>query len=294
MVFLILQRSGTRTHPPSLSSIPVEIFDEILYWVSLKFVIPLLLSNKETAQRVAQSIYRKARPFTRNQKRSDLLFNTLLSSAKGMTSFPYHSYMEHLSLDEWHKKTTWHTERRREVQELYTAILPLGRLRYLDFCLTELVYVRGRMVEEANVGALKSLKLNTYKFSDWDRTWLQTTIPKMPLLALHVVLSPVTYSLDDFKVQPNTMKSLIVEGWAKLGRTLLRDDNFAPTFLAPHCNSLTSMSVYYMDFKVDSRIAFPNLKSLSLWKCRVEGWEELCQSLTALKHLYWFGFERQT
>ena len=79
-----VQGSDIEMHPSSFSGFPIEIFDEILSWLadeSPQVLAPLLLLNKSIAPRIVKLIYRKADPIPGNEKRSDLLFKTLLSNS---------------------------------------------------------------------------------------------------------------------------------------------------------------------------------------------------------------------
>jgi hypothetical protein len=71
----------------------------------------------------------------------------------------------------------------------------------------------------------------------------------------------------------------------------LRDDVianacfFTQAILASQSQTLTWLSLNYIHLNLKSPVLLPNLQTLEVFRCRVEGWDNLCRSVPALKHL---------
>lgn len=119
----------------SLSDLPLEILDNILRQMkqlsaedhNFRRFHPLLLSDKRTSSRTAVHVYHTPWKFGLGSKSAQQLLLTLVSSALGKTSCPYHLYLDELKL----KGPGYITRNTAELQTLMDKVLQHGRLREL-------------------------------------------------------------------------------------------------------------------------------------------------------------------
>lgn len=88
--------------PQSLLDLPVEILDNILSQAkqlstsddSFKRLHPFLLLNRLISSKAAKFLYQTPWKFLPGTERGHQLISTLVSSASGKTTLPYHLYIE--------------------------------------------------------------------------------------------------------------------------------------------------------------------------------------------------------
>lgn len=149
-----------------------------------------------------------------------------------------------------------------ELQELLDGVLKLGRLNHLeiDFISDDIF---PKLSADADLKTLTSLKFSRCDGNLYDsaQTWLQTLEQHVHLEALD--MDNRGYSGPRiFELPKNTLK-------------------------------LKWMNLYSVSVSVVSALSFPNLQSLSLTFCEIDGWKTLCNGLVSLKHLklFWVNLE---
>lgn len=272
----------------SLSDLPLEIIDNIVRWLvagedthkdspfppnsicsGTPFLClhPLVL-NKRLCSVAVKHLYRdfyysSGWPSDKEQLRSKKLLQNLISSTDPATSkvyFPYYKFVQRLAIrrfgDSW-----------ASLQALFDAILRHGQLKHL-----ELICTLPNISPEADFSNLKSLKFR-YGFDTWNsvREYWEALKPRCSghIETLDIDIHPST-TLESFSFPTNTLKSLTVSG----GLSLTVQRNFSQVFLAPHSATLKSVSLKSVNFSwkdIEPGLTFPNLTSLCLCECRVEG-----------------------
>lgn len=206
---------------------------------------------------------------------------TLVSSLKGTATFSYHLHIKELFLDGW--DTSDFTENMMDgLQEILDTILRSGNLRHLDITYGDSRSERPTLTLEANVAMIKRIELAGSHSSDVT-AWLRTMLPRMSLRELQIDASGLSWPFDSLLLQKNTLRVLDARG--RSGGDLEKTSSFVRTLVAPHAETLTSITVYGITLALSSLIKLPHLHSIHLFRCHVEGWESLCESLTSLKRL---------
>jgi hypothetical protein len=108
----------------------------------------------------------------------------------------------------------------------------------------------------------------------------------MPLKDLNIALTCPDLSWGVFTLQKNTLRILDAIGrFNPSNRHPSLDASFVRTFVATQWHSLSSLRCASLCFTLDRVIYLPSLRILELDRCRVEGWENLCSSVTVLEKL---------
>lgn len=265
--------------PASLSDMPVEILDIILRSImddSPTSLFPFLHSNKELFSRAVKFLYQNARPFPGDQARSRKLLETLVSSVKGSSYSSYHEHIHWLSIRA--SCNSMHDS----FHELFAKVLQFVKIQHLELCIGE----RHFPSAGENVPMLTKLEVSVgeqFSSEEDSRTWMQIMIPPTPLHTLDAILE----KWRDSRVRhTNSIKTLLVGGTLTWDTGDIKDrTSVSQTFISPHCNTLTFIKLTFVNVAVATHINLPSLQTLSLTCCRLEGWENLCTSLTSLKHL---------
>jgi hypothetical protein len=221
-------------------------------------------------------LYRKIDTFMMYSDRPSNALSTLVSSIRGTAYKPYHKLIENLDLD-----FKYVNQKDADLQELMDSVLLSGNLRSLGLRFVNTL----KLSMKANVARVTNLIIGDL-WSATLREWLVNMLPQMQLEDLNITLKLSDLSWDVFTLQENTLKSLIAYGcFEPLGLNFREDTSFARTFVATQWHSLTTLRCDSLCFALDQAINLPNLQSLELTSCRLEGWDHLCNSFTMLKRL---------
>lgn len=267
---------------PFLSNMPLEILDMILSWLSsqkAKSLLQLVLLNRRIGSRAVKFLYQDTdRFFNCPVIRSQAALAALISSAKGETFFPYYQYLKALSFVAWHPKFD------AGLYQLLSKLVKHGQLRDLCLYSSEEEFPRDMLFVPTllEISSLNSVHVDVYgEFRDIKaRSLVKTPVSKIRIRDLKVT-SVTGDSLGMFELQSNTLRSLEIEN---------EDDNanravLPQTLLASQSQSLTSLDLLHINLIVNSLELLPKLQTLRLYGCHVEGWENLCGSVPALKDL---------
>jgi hypothetical protein len=115
----------------------------------------------------------------------------------------------------------------------------------------------------------------------------------MQLQDLYIHLAHTDLSWDALTLQENTLRTLEVNGNPDLlsDWNFKRKTSFIRSFVPTQWQSLTTLCCQDLPLAMDQAINLPNVGTLELDGCRVEGWEHLCNSVTMLKNLRLFSVD---
>jgi hypothetical protein len=217
---------------------------------------------------------------------------TLVSSIRGTTFIPYHQLIEQFDLHSGILEIYWVPKQELDIlndacnamQKLVETVLMSRNLQSLYIgCLKDAPL----SLEELNF----SKRLTKLQISDLTSTtlcvWLLKMLPQMHIEDLDIDLSDTDLSWDAFTLRENSLKTLGATGRRELLSSLnfKRKSSFIRSFVATQWLSLTTLHCRYLHLVMDQALNLPNVGTLELDGCRVEGWEHICNSVTALKHL---------
>lgn len=197
-----------------------------------------------------------------------------MSSIRRTSCFPYHSYVEHLSVAEWENAISPSAK-----DEFFAALLHSGKLRVLDLVCSLPKY--SAAFDQAKLSNVTDLRISFGQ----QTAWLRTMIPLMSLTSLEILSRGSESNWDVFTLPPNTLRILKVLETPRHGRPVEGVTSFLKTFFVHHYNSLSFIELRSLSFSVDFVPDLPNLLTFVLRNCEVRGWETLCKSFSSLKHL---------
>lgn len=272
--------------PPTLSSLPIELLDNILRQLNLfceghDALGKALRLNKRISSVAVEHLYKNPVSYS-NDVMAPQLFNTLLFSANGATHYPYHCYIEELSFWEWHRLFPESKIDPGKLRDLLGKLLECKKLRTLSLELpADLSFLA--TLPNCDLTALKNLDL-TVKRSPVDAkalTWMKAMTSRMHLKSLTIrMFSPC--SLEFINLPRNTLSSISVSRFRKNCQSL---SGSIQSLLSSHSQSLESISVSYSDFAFGSLLSVQSLQEIHVHDSPLKGWDNLFRSLKCLKSL---------
>lgn len=272
-----------------LLDLPLELLENVLMYVLgdsdeddyPSIFYPLLLLNKALFYVVVKHLYKGADSSILRYGKSGQGLKTLISSLRGTASIPYHQNIQkYVYYDGLLENNT-----RDAMQELLDYVLLSGNLRHIHVHCTDSFFPL-KFTREANLAKVTELSMACLESTSLI-LWLQSVLPRMRLKELSISFSQSDLSWEAFSLQKNTLRSLNVTGCPQLlsHSHFKMDTSFVRTFVAPQWLYLSKLRCTSLYFKMDVSISLHNLHHLSLTSCRVEGWENLCDSLKKLDSL---------
>jgi hypothetical protein len=278
---------GNEMQLNSLSHLPLEILPNIFCYLGKdsKTLSRLLRVSKTLGSRAVTFLYRDFRAVPKDSDRFPQLLKTLYLSLRGSSYYCYHRCIDKLSTKGWlMANDLFGAKTLGRLLELFDVVSQSGKLKDLSLSVDRFLE---ELEHELKVdwSALTSLTLSIPAYPEAStRTWLQTMVPRMPLKNLTMSIHHWNESKHAFPVQNASVKSLKVRG-GSVKKHLKLGTKFWQTFFAPNCKTLTTLRLQDVKLTMNSNMELPNLQSLVILHCSLEGWDKLCRSLTSLTHL---------
>ena len=204
---------------------------------------PLLLSDKRTSSRTATHVYRTPWTFL-GSARSQQLISTLVSSAMGKTSIPYHLYLESLQLQ---GRGSVYTGDIAELQNLVDKVQH-RRLRDLSLAFPEHLALL-ESFEKHDALQLESLSLR-FEGEQMDgsaQSAIKAFTSRLCVEDLDVNLKGYPDHFEVCELQDNSLKNLSLHGHSPAGgRVITTSDRALPRYFSRRSLRRSRRFVYAM------------------------------------------------